>query len=218
VQLGPLGTASTDRPIVSAPDDYDDGGIGGMMIGRGNRSTRRKPAPVPLCPPQTPHACPDANPGRRGGKPVTNRLSYGTAPASLYCECNAEAQCVGQFQAPFAVSVSFRVCLWAARWSDAQNWVFHRPIESAMHISLPRKRPPTQSSCKTSQGITLQQMLYGWHSSYRGGCCIGRKERSMDNGTWLLRLSWFLKFLFAVPCNRKIFQVNEHLMIQIHLV
>jgi hypothetical protein len=25
------------------------------MIGRGNRSTRRKPAPVPLCPPQTPH-------------------------------------------------------------------------------------------------------------------------------------------------------------------
>jgi hypothetical protein len=26
------------------------------MIGRGNRSTRRKPAPMPLCPPQTPHA------------------------------------------------------------------------------------------------------------------------------------------------------------------
>jgi hypothetical protein len=26
------------------------------MIGRGNRSTRRKPVPVPLCPPQTPHA------------------------------------------------------------------------------------------------------------------------------------------------------------------
>jgi hypothetical protein len=26
------------------------------MIGKGNRSTRRKPAPVPLCPPQTPHA------------------------------------------------------------------------------------------------------------------------------------------------------------------
>jgi hypothetical protein len=26
------------------------------MIGRGNRSTRIKPAPVPLCPPQNPHA------------------------------------------------------------------------------------------------------------------------------------------------------------------
>jgi hypothetical protein len=41
-------------PIVSVPGDYDDGEIGGM-IGKGNRSTRRKPAAVPLCPPQTPH-------------------------------------------------------------------------------------------------------------------------------------------------------------------
>jgi hypothetical protein len=55
VQLGPLGTVATNRPIVPAPGDYDDGEIGGM-IGRGNRSTQRKPAPVPLCPPQTPRA------------------------------------------------------------------------------------------------------------------------------------------------------------------
>jgi hypothetical protein len=53
--LGPLGTAATNRPIVPTPGDYDDGEIGGMSS-RGNRSTRRKPAPVPLCPPQTPHA------------------------------------------------------------------------------------------------------------------------------------------------------------------
>jgi hypothetical protein len=39
---------------VSASGDYDNGEIGGM-IGKGNRSTRRKPAQVPLCPPQTPH-------------------------------------------------------------------------------------------------------------------------------------------------------------------
>jgi hypothetical protein len=75
---GPLGIAAANRPIVPAQGDYDNGEIGGM-IGRGNRSTGRKPAPVPLCPPQTPHACPDANPGRRGGKPASNRLSYGTA-------------------------------------------------------------------------------------------------------------------------------------------
>jgi hypothetical protein len=53
--LGPLGSAATNRPIVPALGDYDDGEIGGM-IGRENRSTRGKPAPVPLCPPQTPHA------------------------------------------------------------------------------------------------------------------------------------------------------------------
>jgi hypothetical protein len=55
VQLGPLGTAAINKPIVPAPGDYDDGEIGGM-IGRENRSNRRKPAPVQLCPPQTQHA------------------------------------------------------------------------------------------------------------------------------------------------------------------
>jgi hypothetical protein len=41
--------------VVPAPGDYDDREIGGM-IGRGIRSTRRKPAPMPLSPPQIPHA------------------------------------------------------------------------------------------------------------------------------------------------------------------
>jgi hypothetical protein len=35
-------------------DEDDCGAIGGMKIGRGNRSTRRKAAPAPLCPPQIP--------------------------------------------------------------------------------------------------------------------------------------------------------------------
>jgi hypothetical protein len=61
--LGPLGTMATSRPIVPAPGDYDNGEIGGMMIGRGSRSTQRKPAPVPLCPPQTPDALPGHEPG-----------------------------------------------------------------------------------------------------------------------------------------------------------
>jgi hypothetical protein len=46
VQMGPLGTSATEWPIVPAPADYDDGDFGGMKIGRGNRSTRRKPAPA----------------------------------------------------------------------------------------------------------------------------------------------------------------------------
>jgi hypothetical protein len=52
--MGPLGTSATEWPIVPAPGDYDDGEFGGMKIGRGKRSTRRKPAPAPLCPPQIP--------------------------------------------------------------------------------------------------------------------------------------------------------------------
>jgi hypothetical protein len=58
IQLVPLGNAATNRPIVPTPGDYDYGEIGGMMIGGGNQSIGRKPAPVPLCPPQTSHALP----------------------------------------------------------------------------------------------------------------------------------------------------------------
>jgi hypothetical protein len=35
--------------------DDECGAVGGMRIGRENGNARRKPAPVPLCPPQIPH-------------------------------------------------------------------------------------------------------------------------------------------------------------------
>jgi hypothetical protein len=55
VELGPRGTSATYWPIVLSPGDYEAGEFGGMIIDRGNRNTRSKPAPVPLCPPQIPH-------------------------------------------------------------------------------------------------------------------------------------------------------------------
>jgi hypothetical protein len=56
------------------------GAIGGMKIGRGNRSTRRKPTPALLCPPQNPTwQTRFRTPDRRVRKPATNGLSYGTA-------------------------------------------------------------------------------------------------------------------------------------------
>jgi hypothetical protein len=63
VQLGPLCTSATKWPIVPAPGDYEDGEFGGMMIGRGNRSTWRKPTPVPLCPSHIPHDLTGREPG-----------------------------------------------------------------------------------------------------------------------------------------------------------
>jgi hypothetical protein len=57
VRLSPLGTAATSGLLYKPQmiDEGDCGAIGGMKIGRGNRSTRRKPAPEPLYPPQIPH-------------------------------------------------------------------------------------------------------------------------------------------------------------------
>jgi hypothetical protein len=55
VRLSPLGTAATLWPTVAVPDDDDCEAIGGMRIVKGNRSTWRKPVPMPLCPPQIPY-------------------------------------------------------------------------------------------------------------------------------------------------------------------
>jgi hypothetical protein len=51
---GTLGTAATAGLLYQPRmiGDGDRGEIDGMKIGRGNRSTRRKPAPAPLRPPQ----------------------------------------------------------------------------------------------------------------------------------------------------------------------
>jgi hypothetical protein len=55
ISIGSTRHCGQQWPVVPAPGDYDDGEICGM-IGRGNRSSLRKPTPMPLCPPQTPHA------------------------------------------------------------------------------------------------------------------------------------------------------------------
>jgi hypothetical protein len=40
--------------IVFVPGNSEDGEFGGMKIGKGNQSTRRKPAPALLCPQEIP--------------------------------------------------------------------------------------------------------------------------------------------------------------------
>jgi hypothetical protein len=77
VRLNPFGTAASIT-LVFQPQMIDDGDFVAaerMKIGRGNQSTRRKPAPDP-----------GSKPGRRSGKPATNRMSYGTAQDSYLFE------------------------------------------------------------------------------------------------------------------------------------
>jgi hypothetical protein len=83
VQLGPLGTtAATNRLIVPAP---------GWLWWRWNRwndwqgkpKDSKKTYPSAALSTTDLTCCPDANPGSRGGKPQTNRLSYGTAMTAL---------------------------------------------------------------------------------------------------------------------------------------
>jgi hypothetical protein len=53
VRLTPVGTSASIWPVV--PATYERGTVAGMRNGRGNKSTRRIPAPLPFCPPQIPH-------------------------------------------------------------------------------------------------------------------------------------------------------------------
>jgi hypothetical protein len=68
-------------PIVPASgDSEDDCRTDGMLIGSGNQSSRRNLPQRHFCPSQNPTwPDPGLKRGRRGGKPTTNRLSYGAA-------------------------------------------------------------------------------------------------------------------------------------------
>jgi hypothetical protein len=51
-----------------------------MKLTGENRQLGEKPVPGPLCPPQISHGLDlGSNPGLRGERPATNRLSHGTA-------------------------------------------------------------------------------------------------------------------------------------------
>jgi hypothetical protein len=73
-----VGTAAINRPIVPAPVDQDDGQFEGNGC-QVKPKYSEKTCPSAALPTTNPTCCPDANPGRRGGKPATNRLYYGTA-------------------------------------------------------------------------------------------------------------------------------------------
>jgi hypothetical protein len=84
------------------------GAIGGMKFGRGNRSTRRKPTPAPICPPQNPTwQTRSRTPDRSGGKPATNRLSYGAAFLTVILVKNAVFCDITQFS-PLKVNRRFK--------------------------------------------------------------------------------------------------------------
>jgi hypothetical protein len=63
VRTGSIRHCGHSWRILPAPGDCENGEVSGMNgFGRGNRNTRRKPAPTTLCPPQIPLAKPGREP------------------------------------------------------------------------------------------------------------------------------------------------------------
>jgi hypothetical protein len=79
-KLGPLGTSATELPIVPALGDYDDGEFWWNEDRQGKPKYSEKTCPSATLSTTNPTwPDPGSNPHRRGGKPATNRLSYGVA-------------------------------------------------------------------------------------------------------------------------------------------
>jgi hypothetical protein len=101
VRLSPLGTSITNWPILPATDDKR-----WVWSSRWNENWQEKPKySEKTCPIATLSTNPTwldqgSNPGRRGGKPETNRLSYGTVwyglvdteKGSAFCAARACSQ------------------------------------------------------------------------------------------------------------------------------
>jgi hypothetical protein len=106
VGLSPLGTATTSGLLYQPQmiDEGDGGAIGGMKIWQGKPKYSEETYPSATLSTTNPTGPdPGWNPGRRGGKSATNRLSYGAAldivllhlllhTFHLYSYCNSRDQ------------------------------------------------------------------------------------------------------------------------------
>jgi hypothetical protein len=108
---------------------YGDGfeATDGMNGWQGKPSTQSKPGPVPLCPPHTPHGLTrSSNPGPRGGKPATDRLSYGKAIIQHY-ENRSH-----QWQAENHIICAYMNILQGGNTSESNNDMSWRMVSSGL--------------------------------------------------------------------------------------
>jgi hypothetical protein len=135
-------------------DDGECGTVGGMRIGRGNRSTRRKPAPVSLSPLQIPN---DLTWARTRTAAVGSRRLTAWAMARPKYHCNYSTHKV------FTVFISR--CLVAAfnggRSPSSRLPNCRRPQLSASHNWLPI--PLSESYFTTGRALeTHDQQSFNW--------------------------------------------------------
>jgi hypothetical protein len=118
------------------------GSVSAKIIGKGDRSTLRKPAPVPLSSSKIPRDDLKSKPGCRGGKPARNRLStvrpYFRARLKLVTKFSAQLTLSGQRKITglytailFIANLPVKCLGWA--WGD-RRW---EPVVKFSSVSWP---------------------------------------------------------------------------------
>jgi hypothetical protein len=159
VGLSPLGTAATSGLLYKPQmiDEGDCGAIGGMKIGRGKPKYSEKTcATLSTTNPTLPD--PGSDPGRRGGKPATNRLSYGAAWPTV--------------GAPF-LSATLLCCVAPLLWLLHVLWWFSPCTE---YLPISSGFPPlvTERACmwecreRLFDGSRRTWVAYVWDSNFSG--------------------------------------------------
>jgi hypothetical protein len=100
--------------------DDECGTIGGMRIGRRNQSTRRKPEPEPLCPPQNPH---DLNWARTRAAAVGSRRLTAWAMGRPNWTPSMRVTHTGGIS-PFCQSMGLRYGPTRPNFTTSSNWRF----------------------------------------------------------------------------------------------
>jgi hypothetical protein len=125
VRLSPLGTSATNWPIVPAQDDR-----WWVWSSRWNENCQEKPKYTEKTYPSatlstTNPTWPDlgSNRGRRGGKPATNRLSYGTAVPCLNRN----------------IKLHLKMCAWPISVLCHFHWHFSWPGEYTCNLCFIQK-------------------------------------------------------------------------------
>jgi hypothetical protein len=112
------------------------GAIGGMRIGRGKLSTRRKPAPVPLCPPPTSHD-------------LTWDRSRTTAVGGRRLTSWAMARPLNLHTLTYLTLVVAQYTVYKVEWYDGLWWLVNNDLEWAWKEAL-------VSSFESYRGICLE--------------------------------------------------------------
>jgi hypothetical protein len=134
-----------------------------MRIGRGNRSTRRKPAPVPLCPPQIPHDL--TRPGTRAPRVGSRRLTAWVMAGPKLKVAQLLKTFPTFYETQKFITVFTRALHWSLPWAKIIQSITPYPISlrsififySQLRLGLPSGLFPS-----TTRTMHLQASVISW--------------------------------------------------------